>query len=99
MAGTLTKIKAETIGMMINQILGFTPKIDYGENYAEISFTPDQQKIVQAYIEKQIDTKRPPGEIRINLLPILWPLILKKSIPFLAGAAGIGFMIGKRKKK
>lgn len=99
MAQSITKIKAEGIALAINQILGFRPTVVYSENYAEIKFTPDQERIARAWIENQMSKKGPPGDIRINLVPIVLPLLLTKAFPFLAGAAGVGYFFGKKTKK
>ncbi len=87
------KIKVDMIVNAINIYFGFRPEVKEYEDHTMISFTPSQRLQLQQWIEGQLSAA--PGEIRFNILPVVLPLILKKSLPWLAGAAGTGFIVGK----
>lgn len=94
MASLATSAKAKLLGGVIKQIFGFSPQIVYHETYAEIIFTKDQEKVMTVWIEKQMERKEP-GDIHLNLLPILLPVIIKKVGVYLGLTFLGGYGLGK----
>jgi hypothetical protein len=94
MADLNLTLKASAVKAVIEQVFGFTPVVNMTENYVEFSFTPEQQIVLRAWLDKQLVS--PPGELRFNLSPVLTPWIIKKALPYLAAAAGTGFVVGRR---
>jgi hypothetical protein len=94
MATLATTAKAKLIQGAINTVFGFEPELIISETTAEIKFTDNQKKILRDWIEKQMN-KAQPKDIKIDISGILFPIVLKKAFPYLAGSFGLGFFLKK----
>lgn len=95
MSDLITIGKAESIKLLCNRLFGFVPTVTYYDDHAEIFFDLSQQIIVRNYLEKLMNDKIP-SDLRINIFPILLPLVIKKFFPYGLGIGAIGFFIGKK---
>jgi hypothetical protein len=99
MASVTSVAKAEIIKQLCKILFNFEPKIVYYANYCDIILSSEQQVTIRHYIEILINKqKSSTQDIRINILPSLLPLIIKKVFPFVSGVFGAGFLLGKNKK-
>lgn len=93
-----TRVKAEAIKSAFSLAVGIEPTVLYTpDGKAKILFSQPQILKIQEAIEKAAATK---GDIDVNILPIIGPLLLKKSAPFLAAGLAAsffgGYFIGKK---
>ena len=93
-----SQLKAHTIAAAIYAITGTQPDvIVYKNQNPLVTFSPENAKKVQTFIEKQMQKK---ADVDINFFPAIAPIVFKKVFPF--AAAGIaacflfGYFIGKR---
>lgn len=93
MAGTLTIAKAQATGLLLEKLFGEEPSYEYGDDFVRIYYQPDRLARVQEKIESMASGG--PGEIRIDWLPTVTPLLLKKALPWLALIFIGGYIIGK----
>lgn len=89
-----TELKAEAVAAAIKAATGVRPVIRDAGKYAEITWGPADQVALRSWIDKQL-TKRPTGDIRFVLGPVVHPLVLKKALPFLLGAMAAGFLLSR----
>lgn len=92
----LTLGKTEAISAVIRAVTGDDPIIEDHGSYQKIAFTPSQQIKIRAYIERQLDKKPAPSDIRIDTDPIVLPIAIKKIAPFLIAALAVGFFVGRK---
>jgi hypothetical protein len=92
MADTPTVLKAQMYALAIQRITGEKPVIIYYEDRAEINFTKSQAEKIRAMMV----SKKPP-DVKINLMPVLFPLILQKAIIYTLVTLITGIIIGKVK--
>lgn len=98
MISAITQAKAQSISFGLSQILGSNPIVTYKDEYAEISFTPEQKTILQRYINRKLtDTSGKKSDIQINFEPVIYPILIKKVLPYAIGLIAIGFITGKIK--
>jgi hypothetical protein len=89
-----TELKAEAVAAAIKAATGVRAVVRDAGKYAEITFGPADQVALRAWIEKQL-TAKPSGDVRFNLGPVVHPLVLRKALPFLLGAAAAGFLLSR----
>jgi len=96
MASISLMLKANAIKTAIEMIFGFSPIMKVESDYVEFSFTPEQQVILERWLETQM-AKKTPSEIRFKLAPVIIPFIIKKGAPYLTGSAILGYFLGTKK--
>jgi hypothetical protein len=96
MADLTLTLKAAAIKAACKEVFGFEPNMYAGPSgdYIQIVFSEEQYGILQKWIEEQL--KKDPRDIRIDLSPVLIPLIVKKAMPYLMATAAVGFTIGRK---
>lgn len=92
MAEAPTVLKAQLYGAAIKQITGENPVILYYKDRAQINFTKSQALKIQTMLQ----SKTVP-QVKINLMPVLLPLIAKKVVIYTVATLAAGFIIGKLK--
>ncbi len=92
MADAPTVLKAQLYGAAIKQITGENPVILYYKDRAQINFTRSQAHKIQTMLQ----SKTVP-QVKINLMPVLLPLIAKKVVIYTIATLAAGFIIGKLK--
>jgi hypothetical protein len=82
-----TKAKATAYATAIYLAIGSEPIVEEMPGYMNIRFTPQQQKKLREFIERQM--KKGMGDVRVEIAPVLMPIFLKRLLP-LAGATLAG---------
>jgi hypothetical protein len=77
----------------IKAATGVRPRVEDGGKYAILRFTPGGQVAARSWLESQLAKK--PGDVRVEVSPVLNPFIAKKALPYLLGAAAAGLLLGK----
>jgi hypothetical protein len=92
MASVGALAKAAIISGLIKSITGVEPQvIDKGETVS-LEFNDQQKNIIRAKIQSMLDAK--PGEIRIDLVGLAGPVLMKKLWWAIGIPAGLGFFAG-----
>lgn len=86
------EVKTAAISAAVLAYTGKAPIITRFPDYNEISFSPDQAAALQSVLASWHDSA--PGEIRINIKPVLVPFYFKKYWPYLAGVLLVGLALG-----
>jgi len=78
---------------LFRQLTGSPPIVTSYPEYTQIAFTGDQQGKLQAEIEKII--AREPGDVRVDIMPVITPIMLKRVIVYMAIAGAAGWFAGR----
>ena len=98
MASAQDKIQAEAIAAVVRLYTGSGPVTrELPDGSLVIDFTPEQQKQLQAKLREWISA--PPGRVRVNFLPVVWPVVAGRLMPWLVGITGLSFGAGYLLKK
>jgi hypothetical protein len=88
-----TKLKAEMIKAVIDQITGDNAMLQERESSIKIILTEGQKEWFKKFLDAQLEMKRKP-DIEIDALGIILPVVMKRIWPFLAaGGAGLAALI------
>lgn len=93
MASLQAIAKAQASGLALKQMFGVQPDYEYLPDHVKVYYTPDKLLQVQNKIASM--STAAPGEIRIDWVPMVAPLAIKKSLPFAIGALVAGYIVGK----
>jgi hypothetical protein len=96
MASLSNALQSNLLAESIYQVTGEKPSVVNENNVTYIRFSPDQQVKVRAWVEGQLNAKRTPGAIKIEFEPVIYPLAIKKILPFIILLLVVGIIIGKR---
>lgn len=97
MADLSTISNTETLALAIKAAIGHKPTAVYYADHSELSFTPEQVQALQGKLREQVALlkKTPPGKVRVNINPIILPVILQETAPFIIGALLLSFLAGR----
>lgn len=98
MVSAKTQLKAETLAILLSQIAGSKPKVEYSETQAIISFDSSQKEKLKKYLDLQLQDTTGESDVKINFEPVVFPILIKKIWPYVAGLFLIGYVSGKIKK-
>jgi hypothetical protein len=92
-------IKAQAIAQAIGKATGMTPDVIDNGDYSSITFTREQVKFFQNYLNNQIKRVKsiPPGSIRIDAAPVVLPVVLKQAAPYVLGSLLVAYLLGRKK--
>ena len=87
----ITKAKISQAGM--KSVFGVSPELDIREKTVRVFYPPDKLRIAQSNFQKRME--EPPGDLRVEINPVITPYILKKmAIPAFVLFVS-GFMLSK----
>lgn len=92
MASITAIAKAKLYQAGLKRLIGVEPDLDIKKDHVRVFYAADRLKTAQEAYRKLIES--PPGEIRVDLKPVIQPYYVKKLIPLLAGSAFAGFLLG-----
>lgn len=84
--------KAALVSQVIKSITGTEPSIIDRGTSVEIEFSEAQKKIVRDKIQSILDAR--PGEVRIDLVGLAGPVLLKRLWWLIGAPLGLGFLAG-----
>lgn len=88
-------LKSQGLSLAIKAATGETPIISDYTDYSELSFDPEQVKRLRQKLHAALSAA--PGDVRIDLAPVIVPVVLKKIAPLaIAGMLGI-YLLGRFK--
>jgi len=88
-----TRTKAFAYATALRLAIGSEPVMEEAADHIRIRFTPEQKKRLQAFIESQM--KKGPGDVRVEIAPVLMPILFKRLLPLSAAAVAALFVIRK----
>lgn len=96
MASAVSIGKAQAAGLAMQSVFGVAPSYLYNPDHVLIYYEPDKLKAVQERIASMATSG--PSDVRINWLPIVTPIAVKKAIPYAVGLLVAGYLFGKLQK-
>lgn len=90
-----TILKSQSLALAIKAATGESPIVTDYKNYSELSFNPDQVKRLQTKLKAAMSAA--PGDVRINLVPVVVPVVLEKVLPLALVALGVAYFLGRKK--
>lgn len=87
-------LKAEALALALEQATGEKPYVQNMGEYIRVYWMDAQLPAVQKSITEMID-KKEPGDIRIEWLPAVTPVAIKKVLPYALAVLGAGYLLGK----
>ncbi len=96
--GATRDVKASAIIAGIQALTGSAPNVrkardDYGE-YIEITPTEQQAEVLRRQLEAWLGKE--PGDVRVNLTQIWWPVVMKKIGLWVAGGMAVSAYLGRK---
>lgn len=82
-----TRIKAELLKSVIDQVTGGNTVLEEREDSIKINLSPDQKQWMMNFLDAQLEMKTRP-DIEIDALGIILPVLWKRIWPYLAFAGG-----------
>lgn len=95
MASIQTIAKAKATGLILKNLFGIEPNYEYKDNYVRLYYRPEQLKGVHGKIDQIALNSTKESDVKIDLLPIVAPIAVKKVAPFAIGAIVAGYLLGK----
>lgn len=83
---------ARGIAAALAPIAGSMPRVTDGGGYSEISFTPEQEERVSAWLVSQLNKE--PGPVRMDMGGIALKVISREYWPYMIGLAVAGGLLG-----
>jgi hypothetical protein len=87
-----TVATAESYAVALNALTGTPATAKHALDYSEVYFS-DPAK-TRAWIEDQLKPG-PPGAVRIDFMPVILPVVLKRAVPVALGLVALGYLLGK----
>lgn len=89
--------EAQAVSSLIKTVTGYAPTITYTNNKAYLTFNKNDIPLIQAKIDKIMNTPTSKTDLDVNLAfePVIYPIVIKKVLPYAIGAIAIGFILGK----
>lgn len=95
MATVQTIAKAKATGLILKNLLGIEPEYQYFDNYVRLYYSNENLPKVQSRINQIAVNSSKPGDVRIDFMPMVAPVAIKKIVPYAIGAIAIGYILGK----
>lgn len=83
---------AQGLAAAFMPITGSKPAVTNYGDYAEITFTPDQEERLAAWILMQLNKE--PGPVRVDLGGVALKVVTRKYWPYAVGILGLGLAAG-----
>lgn len=93
MADIVTMGKARAYGILLQQLFGEDPSYYSAADHVKVYYEPDKLLRVQQRVNAMATGG--PADVRIDWLPMITPLAIKKAAPYVLGIAALGFLLGK----
>lgn len=93
MASLATIGKAQGVGLALKTVFGQEPSYLYEDNYVQVYYQPDRLKKVQSKIAQMAAAG--PSDVRIDFVPMITPIAIKKALPYAVGLLAVGYLVGK----
>lgn len=97
MANLQTVARAEGYALALEQLTGLKPAIIYTDSKAIVKYTKDQQPIVKKWLIAELDKKRAPDSVQLDLNEIVLPVLLQKITPYILLSVIGGYIILKKR--
>lgn len=91
------QVKAESIRKTLATVTGFEPVIVYQDNKAFIMWKKEDIPALQRKLNSVLSVKRKPSQSDtvIKFEPVLYPVIIKKILPYAVALGAAGFILGR----
>ena len=83
---------AEAYGAALKALTGTGATVTHKADYSEVRF--QDPRAAAAWIEEQLKPGEP-GAVRVDLMPAVLPVVLKRAVPVALGLLAAGYLLGK----
>lgn len=95
MAAVQSIAKAKATGLVLKNVFGIEPQYQYLEDHVRVYFKPEDLPTVHAKINELFVKGKTPSDVRIDYLPVISPIAIKKVLPIAIGTLVTGYLLGK----
>lgn len=88
---------AAALAAALAPIAGSVPTVTNYADYSAITFSPDQEERLSAWILTQL--RKEPGPVRIDASGVAVRVLLRQYWPYMVGLAGAGFLLAQIMRK
>lgn len=88
--------RAQVAGLALQKVFGEEPSYEYAPDYVRVYYQPDRLSKVQKKIESMSTAGK--SDVRVDWVPMITPLAIKKSVPVVAGIVVVGIFLGRWSK-
>ena len=88
-------VQAQVKGLqtLVRYLTNEDPIVVWQDQYVSIDFTPQQKVLLSTYLENYLRGK--PGKLRINVLPLAFPPVVKVYGKFVLMGLTAAFLLGR----
>lgn len=83
---------AEAYGAALKALTGVPATVTHKAEYSEVRFS--DPNLASSWIEQQLKPGQP-GDVRVDLMPAVLPVVLKRAVPVALGILAVGYLLGK----
>ena len=87
-----TVATAEGYAAALYALTGTPATAKHAANYSEVYFSDPAR--ARAWVEEQLKPGDP-GTVRVDFLPVVLPVVLKRAVPVALGLLALGYLLGK----
>lgn len=95
MATVQSIAKAKTTGLILKNLLGVEPEYQYYDDHVRLWYPKEALPTVHERINNIAVNSSKPSDVRIDFVPMIAPIGIKKVLPYALGAVAIGYVLGK----
>ncbi|MDD3065837.1 MAG: hypothetical protein PHT24_06240 [Endomicrobiaceae bacterium] len=95
MASIQSIAKAQTAGKLLKAITGIEPEYIYYDDYVQVTYKKENLPEVQRKVSELIANTSSGSDVKIDYVPIVGHVAIKKIIPYALGLLFTGYIIGK----
>lgn len=87
-------IKAEGVALLAKQVLGVKPEIENAGDHYRVYWNNEDLPEVRENFNTYVSEMQP-GDVRVEWVPVVQNVAIKKALPYVLGIFAAGFLIGK----
>lgn len=95
MATVQSIAKAKTTGLILKNLLGIEPEYQYYDDHVRLSYPKEALPQIHEKINTIAVNSSKPSDVRIDFIPMVAPIGIKKALPYAIGAVALGYVLGK----
>jgi hypothetical protein len=94
MASIKSIATGELYASALDRITGARPDVVQNQDHVLLRWAPSEQIKARAWVEQQLSPGKP-GDVRVDLLPVILPSAAKRLIPAAVVCVVMGYVAGK----
>ena len=95
---TVSDVQAAATAAALGALTRAQPTLSLKDGRTVIYWTSDQQLILQNWLRGTMEKGGGDAGFSVDFIPAIWPVILEKTFPVIAGLLVAGFLLGRYSK-